>query len=153
MRLETLIAFSVLLELAYFSIVHPDFVGLSQDAAKAAIENGMPFDIELQLRTKSQGYRWFRTSAKVHLDMQGKSKRMSGSTQDIHERKLAQTLLEKTNERFLIATESAGIGIWEWDVQNRVLEWGRPDVSVVRTVAKFPRAGTFNTDGQLASSR
>jgi PAS domain-containing protein len=40
-------------------------------------------DLEVQLRTKHAGYRWFRVRAKAGRDVLGNVVRMAGSTQDI----------------------------------------------------------------------
>jgi PAS domain S-box-containing protein len=108
---------------SYLSLLHPDFHDLSLEAGRAAMEQGAQFDLEVQMRTKSHGYRWFRTRAKVHFDHQGKACRMSGATQDIHDRKLAQQEVQNINARFSIAAESAGIGVWEWDLKTQTLSW------------------------------
>jgi diguanylate cyclase (GGDEF)-like protein/PAS domain S-box-containing protein len=43
--------------------------------------------------------------------------------QDITERRAAQDQIERMSERQLLATQSANLGIWDWDVQRNVLEW------------------------------
>ena len=48
---------------------------------------------------------------------------MAGSSQDIHDRKLAQASVVKTSQRFAIAADSAKIGVWEWDVLTQTLTW------------------------------
>jgi PAS domain S-box-containing protein len=108
---------------SYLSLVHPDFLALSQEASRATFEDGTPFDLELLMRTRHNGYRWFRTRAKVHFDDLGVAQRMSGASQDIHERKMAQAEVLKSNERFSIAADGAGIGVWDWELQTRELVW------------------------------
>jgi diguanylate cyclase (GGDEF)-like protein/PAS domain S-box-containing protein len=46
-------------------------------------------------------------------------------TRDMTERKQSEEALQKALERLLVATESSGIGIWDWDVQSDVLLWDR----------------------------
>jgi len=43
--------------------------------------------------------------------------------QDITERRAVQDQVERMSERLLLATQSANLGIWDWDVQGNVLEW------------------------------
>ena len=105
------------------ALMHPDSVAASRDMLQRALGGGAPYDLEVQLRTKYNGYRWFRLRAKVFFDDHGQPIRMAGSTQDIHERKLAQAGLAQTNERFALAAESAGIGVWEWDLATKELRW------------------------------
>ncbi len=80
---------------SYIKLLHPDFINESLQAGQDAFAGIRNFDLELQMRTRDQGYRWFRTRAKVFRDAQGNPIRMSGSTQDIHERKLAQAEAQK----------------------------------------------------------
>ena len=107
----------------FLALVHPEHLARCQAAVRASLEHGAVFDLELQLRTRDRGYRWFRTRAKVTPGSAAQTRRMAGSTQDVHERKLAQAELAHTNDRFALATQSAGIGVWEWEVGTRVLGW------------------------------
>ena len=104
-------------------IMHPDFVEPSRTLLLTALAGGPPYDMELQLRTRDAGYRWFRLRAKVFFDEHGNAIRMAGATQDIHDRKMAETALQKTSQRFALAAESAGIGVWEWELNTRELTW------------------------------
>ena len=42
---------------------------------------------------------------------------------DITERKTIEKELKVLNERFSLATQSAKIGVWDWDVKNNILIW------------------------------
>ncbi len=43
--------------------------------------------------------------------------------QDITEMRAAQDEIKRMSERLLLATQSADLGIWDWDVQRDTLEW------------------------------
>jgi PAS domain S-box-containing protein len=79
---------------SFSSILHPDHVELCSQAAADAIAGTRDYDEEHLLMTKHQGYRWFRSRAKVYRDATGKAVRMAGSSQDIHDRKLADAQLK-----------------------------------------------------------
>ena len=79
---------------SFSSILHPDHVELCNQAATDAIAGTRDYDEEHMLLTKNQGYRWFRSRAKVYRDASGKAVRMAGSSQDIHDRKLAEAQLK-----------------------------------------------------------
>ena len=121
------------------AIMHPDFVEQSRSLLATALSGGPDYDLELQLRTKNAGYRWFRLRAKVFLDAQGNAHRMAGSTQDIHERKLAQATVIQTSQRFALAADSAGIGVWEWDLKTRALTW---DAQMYHLYQRTPQTDT-----------
>jgi PAS domain S-box-containing protein len=63
-------------------------------------EEGVPMNDEYRLKTKNEGYKWFRGKANVIKDKTGKAVRIAGSISDIHKQKLLELKLKET-ERFL----------------------------------------------------
>jgi PAS domain S-box-containing protein len=47
----------------------------------------------------------------------------TGILRDITVQKEAQRTLQETTERLRLATQSANIGVWDWDVVNNILVW------------------------------
>ena len=78
-------------------LIHPDDIESATKAGDELIVNRKEFDIEYRLKTKAGEYRWFRATAVVSRDEAGNPTRMVGSIQDIHERKLTEQKLLKTN--------------------------------------------------------
>jgi PAS domain S-box-containing protein len=56
-------------------------------------------------------------------DAAGQVQNCVGIVADITERKRIETELARTADRLAIATQGAGIGVWDWDVENDVLVW------------------------------
>ncbi|OYU45317.1 MAG: hypothetical protein CFE44_08135 [Burkholderiales bacterium PBB4] len=108
---------------SYRALLHPDSRAVSDAANQHALATHEPLDVEVQLLTKHQGYRWFRGRGKVFVDASGKAARMAGATQDIHDRKVAEAHALATSRRFALAADSGGIGVWEWDVATASLHW------------------------------
>ena len=54
---------------------------------------------------------------------EGKITQIVGSARDITERKKTEENLEKLKDRFKIATSSAGVGVWELDLNTNDLYW------------------------------
>ena len=69
------------------SRVHPDDLENFQRAVKQTMEHGTPHDQELRMLSASAGYRWFHVRARAQQDANGRVVRMSGSIQDITDRK------------------------------------------------------------------
>jgi PAS domain S-box-containing protein len=107
----------------YLSLLHPDSAEANLQMMHKAISTKQGFELEVQLRTKDRGYRWYRTRAKVYLDANGDPKRMAGATQDIHEVKLVTQALA-ANEAFLAtAGRISGVGGWKFDLKTLALTW------------------------------
>ena len=89
---------------------------------KEATEQGLPWDVELQIVTAKNNERWIRSIGEAEV-ADGKCIRIYGSFQDIDDRKRSELKLERLNERLRLATKSAELGLWDWDVKNNRLIW------------------------------
>lgn len=112
--------------------VHPD--DLSQ--AMVALErhlNGETtmYEAEMRIRHRDGHWVWILARGKVsERSPDGRPIWIAGTQQDVHKSKLAQLERQTVSERFRLAAESAGIGVWEiqlptmdtqWDEQMRLL--------------------------------
>ncbi len=76
-------------------LLHPEDQEMTFQKVKAHLECDDPFEIEYRLKTKSGLYRWFKGTGIASGKKNSQFRRMVGSIQDIHEKKL----LEKERER------------------------------------------------------
>ncbi|MEK7336188.1 MAG: PAS domain S-box protein, partial [Nitrospirota bacterium] len=74
--------------------LHPDDKDRVFGQLAAHLEHRVPYDAEYRLRTNRGNYRWIRGRGQGIWDEQGDPRRMSGSCQDITERKLAEQALQ-----------------------------------------------------------
>jgi PAS domain S-box-containing protein len=79
---------------SFTQLVHPEHRERNLAASAEAFAGRKDYDEENLVRTKAHGYRWFRSRAKVYRNAEGRAVRMAGSSQDIHDRKLAEALLK-----------------------------------------------------------
>lgn len=91
-------------------------------AFEACRDQGIPFDLEVQIRTKAGRLIWVRAKGQA-LREDGRIQRLAGILQDIDERKRAQLERERYAERLRMAAEAAGMGVWEWDAATGELYW------------------------------
>jgi PAS domain S-box-containing protein len=89
---------------------------------KEAVELGTPWNVELQIITAENNERWVRSIGETEF-ADGKCIRIYGSFQDITDRKKAEIERERLNERLQLASQSAQLGLWDWDVKNNELIW------------------------------
>lgn len=93
-----------------------------QEAANKAIEEGIPWDEELQIVTAKGNTRWVRSKGEPEM-VEDQCRRLYGIFQDIHDRKEAQTkmlealrerqrILERITEAFFAVDEDWTVTYW-----------------------------------------
>jgi PAS domain S-box-containing protein len=104
-------------------VPHPDDAAVMQIAWMNSLKTGEPYDIEHRIRLADGAYRWMRSRAFPRRDETGEIIRWYGTTEDIHERKLAEERLRQSGERLQMAMDAAKIYSWELDVATGQIEW------------------------------
>lgn len=66
-------------------LVHPDDRQIVADAIREQFENNIPYLVQVRLKTKNNGYRYFECRGNVRFE-NGRPERMVGSVSDIHDR-------------------------------------------------------------------
>jgi len=98
--------------------LHPDDKDHVFGQLAAHIEHRVPYDVEYRLRTNRGDYRWVRGRGQAMWNEQGEVRRMSGSCQDITDRKHAEEKLRLSEQRQELALSGANLGLWDWDVSS-----------------------------------
>ncbi len=80
---------------------------------------------EKQYLRKDKCVIWGSLTASSHFDSEGKFLYAVAIIEDITQRKLTEKALEEAYERLDLATDVAGIGIWDWDIRKNELIWDR----------------------------
>ena len=78
--------------------LHPDDRERVFARETAHLEHGVPFDVDLRLRTRDGSYRWFRSRGEALRDESGRPVRMAGSITDIDQLKQDQRRIRELNE-------------------------------------------------------
>ena len=116
-----------------------------------------PYDVELQLRTKSRGYRWFRTRARCTLTRRAvpcACQRHPGH----HDHKLAQLALSESQAFLERMGQVAGVGAWATTSRPSVCIPARRGASTMlmtwlRTHAEGPQSGSMRLKVALCLKR
>jgi PAS domain S-box-containing protein len=106
-------------QLAFYAAVARPAI---ENAIAACIEHGTAWDLELPAATAKGRPIWVR-SIGLPERVDGRIVRILGAVQDVTARKTIETQLKDSADRFSIAADSAGIGVWEFDSANNVLTW------------------------------
>ncbi len=96
---------------------------IARAALAKSLADGQPWELEVPVTRADGGKIWARVVATPEMT-DGKIVRVVGAIQDVTARVVAeQRALNEANSRATLATESGGIGIWEWDVLSGNLGW------------------------------
>lgn len=87
------------------------------------IENGKPWDEELQIITQKGNLKWIRTIGEAEF-LDGKCIKVYGSFQDIDDRVKAVENIRLSNERFKRVAEATNDAIWDIDLLTNTLFLG-----------------------------
>jgi PAS domain S-box-containing protein len=82
-----------LTEAVYQSLLHPDDIAQRNEAIRAHLEGGKPYDIEYRIRRGDGEWRWIRSRGEAIRDDKGTPIRMAGSLSDVHDHRAAETAL------------------------------------------------------------
>lgn len=91
--------------------LHPEDKERVFSQLTAHIDHRVPYDAEYRLRTNRGDYRWIRGRGQALWDAQGEIRRMSGSCQDITDRKRAEEAIREAELRYRTIFEQAGAGV------------------------------------------
>lgn len=102
--------------------VHPDDL---QDDLALLFARGVkpqgPLKTTARLRIEGQ-YRFFETWVFPIFDAKGKLIELFGTCRDVHDFVVAEESLRGSEEMLRLAAEAGGVGVWDWDIPENVLE-------------------------------
>jgi diguanylate cyclase (GGDEF)-like protein/PAS domain S-box-containing protein len=108
----------------FLAIVHPDDRKRLQHDIERSVEHDDAFLCEFRIVRPDNGdVRWISSRTKVERDASGTALRAIGAHLDITERKRVEEALRESEERFRLAAEAAGLGVWDYDVTLDRREW------------------------------
>jgi PAS domain S-box-containing protein len=100
--------------------LHPEDMDRVLSQLTAHIEHRVSYDVEYRLRTNHGEYRWMRGKGQAIWDEQGEPRRMSGSCQDISERKRAESALQESESHFRAMIENSSDIITVLDLDGTI---------------------------------
>jgi len=105
----------------FLKLVHPDDRARVDQALADSLERGNGGGVEHRLLLPDGRIKYVEERWQIELDEHQSPVRALGTCHDISDRKQAESELRSTTDRLLLATQSAQIGIWDWDVLSNTL--------------------------------
>ncbi len=90
---------------------------LIEQLVQEAINQGTPFETELQIITGTAKLKWVRAIGQTEF-VNGKCLRVYGTFQDITEEKEAKDAMTAKHQKLVNVLEGTQAGTWEWNVQT-----------------------------------
>ncbi|MDF1764335.1 MAG: PAS domain-containing protein, partial [Oleibacter sp.] len=100
----------------------PEARPIIQAAVERALQYGEDWDLELPFNQANGNEIWVRAAGTVEF-IDNEPIRVVGAFQNITERVNQQKAIEETNARISLATDTGGIGIWEYHLTGGSLFW------------------------------
>ena len=104
------------------TFIVPPFRQMAEEAITKSIVKGEPYDHEWKIVTEKGNVRWIHSIGKPY-QVEGKTKKVIGSFQDITERKLAENKAIEAFEKLSNAEVIAKMGNWSWNPNTNEVLW------------------------------
>lgn len=104
--------------------VHPDDLEAAEEALQRSVEAQGDFEAEFRVLHPKRGVRHIVGRASIVPQPDGRTI-MLGLNWDVTEQRVAAAKLEEASERLSMATTSARMGIWEYEVESQKLIWDK----------------------------
>ena len=102
----------------FLNAIHPDDRSAVNEAYNQSLENHQPYSIEHRLLMADGRIKYVHERCETHYAHDGSPLRSLGTVQDITERKSLEDELFASEQRWKLALEGAGQGVWDWDLQT-----------------------------------
>ena len=113
---------------AFWELFHPDDVQVAKNAVDQHFRESTPYEVEIRMRLATGDYRWFVSRGKAIRDESGVPVRMSGSFQDVTNRRntmelaaQSQAEAEHAHQQLVEAIESLTEGFALYDTDDRLV--------------------------------
>jgi two-component system CheB/CheR fusion protein len=107
---------------ALLVLIHPDFIEVFQDDLNEHLEKATPFELDLKLKTKKNGYRWFRLNLRAERDSSDKPIKVVGILFDINKEKTLLAKIEEKESRLEAIYNSPLTGIILADTKEMIID-------------------------------
>lgn len=115
---------SELMQLTFQQITHPDDLAQDLDYVRMMLEGKIKtYGMEKRYFTKSKEIVWAHLSVSLVRNQKGEPLYFISQIVNITDRKRMEEELRNNEQRLLMATTSAQLGVWDYDLEEGTLRW------------------------------
>jgi PAS domain S-box-containing protein len=115
---------------AFFETIHPDDQKFMQKTTEASWYENKSFDADHRIILPNGETRIVHEQAEVIFDEVGQPIKMTGTVQDITERKLVEEVLQESERNLKRAHRISKMGLWSFDMINKITCWSGEQFSL-----------------------
>lgn len=108
---------------AWFDAIHAEDRGPVLERWADSLRTGEPFTAEFRALLADGSVRTARSKALPRRDAQGRILRWYGSTEDVHEERLAEQARRDVEERYKLAVQTTDEAVWDYDIVEGTVDW------------------------------
>jgi PAS domain S-box-containing protein len=113
------------------SYIHPEQRQSVQTELFSALNERRPSQVEVRILRYDGEYRWWVASSAPRWDDAGNFLGLVGSSMDITERKIAEQILQESEERFRTMADAAPVSIGVYNERGEAIYFNRPTLEFV----------------------
>jgi PAS domain S-box-containing protein len=107
----------------FFNSIHPDDRKIFDQAREIAMTGQAKLNVEHRIVCKNGKVKFVQERGELVYNARGIPIKFEGTVQDITARKKIDAEIKELAYRLSLATTSAGLGIWDWNIINNTLTW------------------------------
>src|SRR4030095_2934818 len=104
-------------------LVPPDARPLVGEARRRVLAGKLPGPVAFRTVLVDGSTRYLEAAPEAIRDRHGQITRVVGAVQNVSDRKIAEDVLRGSEERLQLALQATGLGPWDWDLTNNVVEF------------------------------
>lgn len=100
----------------------------------SSLESGSNiFKIHRIINKKTKEVKWVSVRCMVITDKKRQVHRLIGVMHDISEQRQTESKIQKLTDRMLLATQAGGLGVWEYNFDEKKMHWGDQIYTILET--------------------
>jgi PAS domain S-box-containing protein len=134
---------------SWMALVHQDDADRVHQTTRRHLDTREPYDVEVRVRMKDGGYRWFRDRGQAVWDAAGRPIRMVGSISDITEQRNAEQALRDAHAELeqRVAERTEQLALMNQSLQEEIVERTKAEEAIRESELRYKLLTEATFDG------